>query len=45
MCDKAADTFLPTLKFGPDWFVIKKWLKKIDDDFFPNDDIIFAKVF
>ena len=27
MCNKAVDNFLPTLKYVPDWFVTKNWLK------------------
>ena len=41
MCDKAADGFLPTLKFVPDWFVTSKMIKELDDALFDNDDIIF----
>ena len=40
MYDKAIDSFLPTLKFVPDWFVTSKIIKKLDDDLFSNDDII-----
>ena len=42
MCDKAVDDFLPALKFFPGWFVTKKMVKKLDDDLFCNDDIIFV---
>ena len=31
MCGKAADVYLPALKFIPDWFVMNKKLKKLDD--------------
>ena len=34
-CDKAADSFLPTLKFVTDWFVT-------DDAILSNDDIVFG---
>ena len=30
MCDKAADAFLPPLKFVPDWYVTSM-IKKLDD--------------
>ena len=29
MCDKAADDFLPTLNFVPDWFVTSRMIKKL----------------
>ena len=32
MSDKTVDTFLLTLKFVPNWFVISKMIKKLDDD-------------
>ena len=41
-CNKAVDTFLPTLEFIPDWFVTSKMIKKLDDDLFSNGDIIFV---
>ena len=41
MCDKAADTFLPTSKFVPNWFITSKMIKKLDDVLFSNHDIIF----
>ena len=40
MCDKAFDSFLPTLKLALDWFVTSKMIKKFDV-IFSNDDIIF----
>ena len=33
---------MPTLKFVPDWFVTSKMVKKLDDDLFSNDDMIFV---
>ena len=35
--NKAADDFLPALKFVPDWFLTIKMIKKIDDALFTND--------
>ena len=29
MCDKAVDSFLPTLKFVPYWFVSNEIIKKV----------------
>ena len=40
MCDKAVDAFLSMLKFGPDWFVTNKMVKRLDDVVFSNDDIV-----
>ena len=40
MCDKAFDSFLPTLKLALDWFVTSKMIKKLDA-IFSNDDIVF----
>ena len=40
MCDKTVDSFLPTLKFVPDWFVISNIIKKLKDTTFSNDDIV-----
>ena len=42
MCNKAFDAFLSTLKFVPDWFVTRKMIKKLDNDLFSNDGIIFV---
>ena len=42
MCDKAVNAFLAALKFVPDGFVTKKMIKKLDDDLFANNDIIFV---
>ena len=42
MCYKTVNAFLVTLQFVPDWFVASKVNKKIDDDLFSNDDIIFV---
>ena len=41
MCDKAADDFLPALKFVPDWFVSSKMIKKLHDALFADNDILF----
>ena len=41
MCDKAADDFLPALKFVPDWFVSSKMIKKLHDTLFADNDILF----
>ena len=41
-CNKAVDTFLPTLEFVPDWFVTSKMIKELYDDLFSNDDIILV---
>ena len=40
MCYKIVDAFLPALKFGPDWCVTSKMIKKLYDDLFSNGDII-----
>ena len=42
MCNKADDAFLATLKFVCDLFVTSKMIKKLDDDYFSNDDIILV---
>ena len=44
MCYKAVDTFLPTAKFVPDWFVANKMLEKPDNAVISNDDIFFVGV-
>ena len=36
MCDKAADDFLPVLKFVADWFVSSKLIKKLHDALFAD---------
>ena len=42
--DKAVDASLPTLKFVPNWFVMTKMIKNLDDDYslmmiiFVNED-------
>ena len=38
MCDKAADAFLPTLKFVLNWFVMKKVLLLSQDIAFTYDE-------
>ena len=38
---KIVDGFLPTLKFVHDCCVTIKIIKKLDDDFFSNNNIIF----
>ena len=43
MCEKAVNAFLSALKFVPDGFVTKKMIKKLDDNLFANNDIIFVK--
>ena len=40
MCDKAFDSFLPTLKFVLDCFVTSKMIKKLDDEVFSNGDMV-----
>ena len=40
MCDKAFDSFLPTLKFVFDCFVTSKMIKKLDDEVFSNGDMV-----
>ena len=44
MCDKADDSYLLTVKFVPDWFVMSKMLKKLDNSVFSNDDVFFHDV-
>ena len=39
MCDKAADNFLPTLKFLPDWFITSKMIKKLFNASCVDDNI------
>ena len=39
MCDKAADNFLPTLKFLPDWFITSKMTKQLFNASCVDDDI------
>ena len=41
-CDKTVDAVLPELKFVSDWFVTSNMIKKFDDEFFPNYDLIFV---
>ena len=41
MCDKAADDFLPTLKFVPDCFATSWMIKKLHNALFTDDDILF----
>ena len=40
--DKAVDDFLPALTFVTDWFATKQMIKKLHDDLFSDDDIIFV---
>ena len=42
MSHKAADYFLLTLKFVPDWFVTSKMIRKLDILLFSNDYIVFG---
>ena len=42
MCNKAVDSYLPTLKFIPDWFVISEMIEKANDAVLSNDDIVFG---
>ena len=44
MCDKSVDTFLKTLKFVRNWFVINKITETLDDAVFSNDDTVFNDV-
>ena len=39
--NKAADNFLATLKFVPDWFVINKMIKKRYNALFSDDYVLF----
>ena len=41
MYNKAADDFLPTLKFVPDWFVTSKIIKKLLTALYTYDDILY----
>ena len=41
MGDKAVDDFLPALKFGLDWFVKSKMIKKLHNAFLADDDVLF----
>ena len=41
MCDKAVEKFLLALKFVPDRFVTSKMIKKLDDAWFTNYNILF----
>ena len=44
MCDKAVDSYAPSLKFVPDWFVTNKIIEKLDNAEFSNDDIVFGDI-
>ena len=44
MYDKAVDSYLPALKFVPDWFVPSKIIEKLDHSVFSNDDIVFGDI-
>ena len=39
MCNKAADDFLPALKFVLDWFVISKMIKKVLTVLYADENI------
>ena len=41
MCNKTVDDFLPALKFGLDWFVKSKMIKKLHNAFLADDDVLF----
>ena len=41
MCDKATDSYLATLKFVLDWFLMSKIIEKLDNAAFFNGDIFF----
>ena len=41
MCNKAADDFLPVLKFVPDWFVTSKIIKKLLTALYANNNILY----
>ena len=40
MCDKAADGFLPALRFVADWFVTSKMIKKLFTALYADDNIL-----
>ena len=40
MCDKAADGFLPALRFVADWFVTSKMIKKHFTALYADDNIL-----
>ena len=42
MCNKAADSYLPALKFVPGWFVISEMFEKANNAEFYNNDIVFG---
>ena len=44
MCDKAVDTYVQTLAFVPDWFVMSKIIDKIDNVVFSDDYIVFGDI-
>ena len=41
MCNKAADDFLPALKFVPDSFVISKMIEKLYAALYADDGLLF----
>ena len=41
MCDKAADDFLPALRFVADWFVTSKMIKKLFTALYANDNVLY----
>ena len=44
MSDKAADSFLPTLKFVSDWFVTSKMTENFDKPVFSIDDMVLGDI-
>ena len=44
MSDKAADSFLPTLKFVSDWFVTSKMTENFDKAVFSIDDMVLGDI-
>ena len=41
MCNKAVNSFLPALKFVPDWFVASKAIKELPTAFYPDENILY----
>ena len=41
MCNKAVNSFLPALKFVPDWSVASKVIKELPTAFYPDENKLY----
>ena len=44
MCDKVVDSYLFSLKFVPDWFVMSKMTDKLENVIFFNDEALLIYI-